>query len=146
MFKCCIYQFINMNILCRLIYVGKIICFNPVFINALLIKSYTVNSLLMKNKKSIFTIRPQGSILNAKKGKSIHQSLKWVLVIAQCFGQMPVTGVTNRDPKYLKFSWKSWRFFYCIIYCTCIVLINLVLMQIILTKGLNFFLSSKYRL
>nr|WKF45114.1 gustatory receptor 6 [Podabrus annulatus] len=96
----------------------------------------------MTSKKKVFTISPYAVTRKAKKGKSVHQCLKWVLVIAQCLGQMPVTGVTNPDPKYLKFTWKSCRLFYCVIYCICVTLINMVYIQIVLINGINFFLST----
>lgn len=51
----------------------------------------------------------------ADPSANVHQVLKVVLIMAQCFGQMPVQGITSPTPKSLRFTWISFRFAYSIL-------------------------------
>nr|WKF45123.1 gustatory receptor 15 [Podabrus annulatus] len=71
----------------------------------------------MKNKNKVHVSGRHGNISKGKTGKSIHVCLKWVLLVSQYLGLMPVIGVSNSNPNSLRFSVISWRFLSCILYC-----------------------------
>lgn len=45
---------------------------------------------------------------------SFHKSIYPIMIIAQCFGVMPVRNVTYKCPKDLKFTWKSFRYLFAV--------------------------------
>nr|XP_016936634.1 gustatory receptor 5a for trehalose [Drosophila suzukii] len=47
---------------------------------------------------------------------SFHEAVFPVLVVAQCFCLMPVSGISASSCQGLKFSRRSWRFWYCVTY------------------------------
>mgnify|MGYP005985519111 CR=1 FL=1 len=55
--------------------------------------------------------------------KFFHQRVRWVLVMAQSFGLLPVRGVTGENYNDLSFSWYLKRVFYSqvLIFGSCFV-------------------------
>lgn len=52
---------------------------------------------------------------NFSSCKSFHESISFVLVIAQCFAMLPVIGVKNPSVHDLRFKWESIRTIYSLI-------------------------------
>lgn len=52
--------------------------------------------------------------------KTVLSSVKFILVMGQCFALLPVDGVMKSKLIYLKFKWKSWKCIYaiCCLLCT----------------------------
>lgn len=46
---------------------------------------------------------------------SFQKSISQTLVFGQLLGLMPISGITSGDSIDLKFKWKSFRFFYCVV-------------------------------
>lgn len=44
-----------------------------------------------------------------------HKSFQLPLIMAQCFGICPVSGITNSNYKSLQVKWLSWRVFYSLV-------------------------------
>nr|QHN69203.1 gustatory receptor 5 [Sirex noctilio] len=44
---------------------------------------------------------------------SLHSALKPIILLAQCFAVLPISGANSLDASYLKFSWKSPKVLYC---------------------------------
>ena len=59
---------------------------------------------------------------------TFHEAMTAVLVVAQCFGVMPVIGITSKDPRKLRFSFKSFRMvnFY-ITFCCVSILFGIII-------------------
>lgn len=66
-----------------------------------------------------FRMKPISGIdLNKQKNiksHNIHNSMKFVIRLANCFALLPVEGATQNDLDYLQFRWKSLKIFYAII-------------------------------
>lgn len=45
---------------------------------------------------------------------SFHEAVGSVLVVAQCFGMLPVVGIKAESAYRLKFTWKSFRTIYSV--------------------------------
>ncbi|KAF2896731.1 hypothetical protein ILUMI_09438, partial [Ignelater luminosus] len=60
----------------------------------------------MSGSKKIYVVdrKVQNELQKAitSKNRSIHRSLKWILILAQCFGQIPVQGIASPDARYLR--------------------------------------------
>ncbi|RZC42767.1 uncharacterized protein BDFB_000644, partial [Asbolus verrucosus] len=54
--------------------------------------------------------------MSQRRVTSIHSCLCFMLIFAQCFGMLPVSGITNEDYGSLKFRWTSKRTLYSIIF------------------------------
>lgn len=67
----------------------------------------------------------------------VHQALTIVLVLAQCFGQMPVQGITSPSPRSLKFTWVSFRFAYSILEIIGATFVVFALSMSISRNGMN---------
>lgn len=68
----------------------------------------------------VIKIRPQINVLS---------SVRFILLMGQCFALLPIDGVLSNEVTNLKFSWKSYKSFYSIIYfisTTFILLINTI--------------------
>lgn len=69
--------------------------------------------------------KDKNSILNLEKkskfntNTSFHESIKYILVFSQFFGVLNVQNVTDRDERNLKFSWKSKRTIYAMLFLVC---------------------------
>lgn len=51
--------------------------------------------------------------LRKKKGiKHFHQSIAFLISLAQIFGLMPIQGVGGSSDRSLHFTWKSWKIVY----------------------------------
>lgn len=61
-----------------------------------------------------------------------------VLVIAECFGMMPVRGVTRSHPRYLSFSWTSFRTIYCLVFILCSSVDSIFTIYRVLNKPITF--------
>ncbi|XP_043525141.1 gustatory receptor for sugar taste 64f-like isoform X6 [Frieseomelitta varia] len=46
---------------------------------------------------------------------SLHASMRPIIMLAQCFSLFPVSGVNSPDASYLRFTWRSPKFIYCVI-------------------------------
>ncbi|XP_023290777.1 gustatory receptor 5a for trehalose [Orussus abietinus] len=44
---------------------------------------------------------------------SLHVSFRPIIIMAQCFSVLPVSGINSPDPSNLKFTWRSPRILYC---------------------------------
>lgn len=75
-----------------------------------------------------------------RKEYSLHQSLKTVLMITQCFGQLPVLGITDQSSKTLKFSWLAWKTFYSIAIAFSLTMLCFVYLYRFAKYGTNLFL------
>lgn len=53
--------------------------------------------------------------LKFNQGQSFHQAVVPILVTAQIFGLMPVTGISSSTPYGLWFKWRSIRTCFCFI-------------------------------
>lgn len=78
-----------------------------------------------------------------KQEKSFHKSMTFVLILAQCFGQLPIQGITSPDVQALHFKWKSWRTLYCALICVGATFVSMMQIIKLLTKGMNLFEISK---
>lgn len=81
-----------------------------------------------------------------KHERSFHRSMTFVLILAQCFGQLPIQGITSPDVQALYFKWKSWRTVYSALICTGATFISMMQIIKLLTKGMNLFEISKYNI
>lgn len=79
-----------------------------------------------------------------KNEKSFHKSMAFVLILAQCFGQLPIQGITSPDVQALQFKWKSWRTLYSILICIGATFVSLMQVVKLLTRGMNLFEISKF--
>lgn len=60
-----------------------------------------------------------------KQNNTTHNSLAFIVIFAQCFGLLPVTGITENH-HHLKFKWTSKRAFYSV-FLLIIATINTIL-------------------
>lgn len=63
------------------------------------------------------------------RSEHVHQALSSVLILAQCFGQMPLEGVTSPSSKSLKFTFATFKIVYTsllIIGATFVIVANLL--------------------
>lgn len=89
-------------------------------------------------------IQPQSKIQHRiKQEKSFHKSMAFVLILAQCFGQLPIQGITSPDVQALFFKWKSWRTIYCALICVGAAFVSMMQIIKLLTSGMNLFEISK---
>lgn len=51
---------------------------------------------------------------NKRKDQNLQKSLKIVTILANCFGLLPVDGITSDCTKNLKFKWKSLKVVYTV--------------------------------
>lgn len=80
-----------------------------------------------------------------KKHKNIHKSFAFVLILAQCFGQLPVQGITSPDVQALHFSWMSWKCGYSILICAGAMFYCSMQIGVLLTRGMNLYEISKFQ-
>lgn len=88
-------------------------------------------------------VKPQPKF-GANRDQSFHKSMSFVLILAQCFGQLPVQGVTSPNVQDLYFKWKSWRTLYCALICIGATFVSMMQIIKLLTKGMNLFEISKH--
>lgn len=55
------------------------------------------------------------AIAKQKQPPSTQTTVKFIVILAQCFTLLPIDGVTSTTPADLKFTWKSWKIFYTIL-------------------------------
>ncbi|KAK4879373.1 hypothetical protein RN001_007519 [Aquatica leii] len=107
---------------------------------------YTKKRNLKKGLNEVYTIYKgrQVSLLKPinSSSRSFHGALKWILITAQCFGQIPVIGITKPDVKLFKFKWKSWRTFYCILNCTGAFFLTSTYVINVFVNGMDIFSST----
>jgi hypothetical protein len=60
-----------------------------------------------------------------------------VLVIAQCFGLMPVIGITQPTPNKLKFQWRCLRSLYTVLYVLACIWVLLMAIKNTANKGFS---------
>uniref|UniRef100_A0A240SYM1 Uncharacterized protein n=1 Tax=Phlebotomus papatasi TaxID=29031 RepID=A0A240SYM1_PHLPP len=110
-------------------HVKQLICFPAVFtiickkINNKVVTSFVNFKLFSKS----FKIRNQDLIIykafsNNFKYEypwsydgSFQEAIKKIIIMAQCFGVLPVIGVTSKSPSNMRFSWLSFRTIYSIV-------------------------------
>lgn len=101
----------------------------------------------MSGSKKIFVVdhkvQNELQIAITSKNRSIHRSLKWILLLAQCFGQIPVQGITDPDARHLRFMWKSWRVLYCLLNCIGAGILTVFYVYYVVTKGYDLIQLSK---
>lgn len=49
----------------------------------------------------------------------LQKNLKYILILAQCFGILPVYGIYSDNPKSLRFAWFSCKVSYTIFLTIC---------------------------
>jgi len=59
------------------------------------------------NLKCLHKVGAVSKIMTCSGG--FHEAVRPILLIAQCFGVMPLLNITSKCPSSLKFSWKSFR-------------------------------------
>lgn len=66
----------------------------------------------IRNSTAVYIIEESNcDVLNCRMGY-LQRHLRYVLILAQIFGILPVYGISFDDPLKLKFSWQSWRVLY----------------------------------
>lgn len=69
--------------------------------------------ILKKTQSDVaLAIEPDARMSSFQKS-SFQENIKFFIIIGQCFGLMPLEGITNKNVRELKFTWKSWKFLYC---------------------------------
>lgn len=74
----------------------------------------------------------------AHRSEHIHQAFSKVLILAQCFGQMPIQGITSPTYKSLKFTYVSLRTLYSILLIVGAAFVLSTESIWLLRKGLSF--------
>ncbi|XP_049822393.1 gustatory receptor for sugar taste 64f-like [Aethina tumida] len=70
--------------------------------------------ILKKTQSDVaLAIEPDAKMTSFQKS-SFQENIKFFIIIGQCFGLMPLEGITNKNVRELKFTWKSWKFLYCL--------------------------------
>lgn len=89
-------------------------------------------------------VEPQSTTQHrTKHEKCFHKSMAFVLILAQCFGQLPIQGITSPDVQALHFKWKSGRTIYSVLICIGATFVSMVQIIKLLTRGMNLFEISK---
>ncbi|CAH0557391.1 unnamed protein product [Brassicogethes aeneus] len=57
-------------------------------------------------------MKNQKAIPNSLK---FYESMKFPIIISQCFGFFPISGITNTNCQNTKFKWRTWRMLYAFI-------------------------------
>lgn len=66
----------------------------------------------MKNIKSLtIVLQPKSFVAHPE---FLHNTISFVILLAQFFGLMPIYGIRGKDYSNLKFRWKSLRFLYTV--------------------------------
>lgn len=99
-----------------------------------------MDGILMRCLTNPIKVEPkEKKVLKPRKEKSLHSSIAFVLVLAECFGQLPIQGVTSPDVQSLHFTWKSWKTVYSLLICIGASFVSLMQIVTLLTKGMNLF-------
>ncbi|KAJ9573599.1 hypothetical protein L9F63_009015, partial [Diploptera punctata] len=77
------------------------------------------------------------SKIHTENVNSFHHVMSSVLITAQCFGVMPVSGITAPSAKQLRFRWWSIRTVFCMI-VTLGAFLNLTFSFMIMKSGISF--------
>lgn len=110
----------------------------------MILNQLKTDGMIMKYLQNPIKVEPKDKkSFKRRKEKSFHKSIAFVLLLAQCFGQLPVQGILCNDVQSLRFSWKSWRTVYSILICVGAAFISLMQIASLLTKGMNLFEISK---
>lgn len=75
--------------------------------------------------------------------KPLHQILSPILVLAQCFGLLPVYGITARTSTKLKFRLISVKVLNTLVIVIGNILLGLSLSQLFFDEGVNFYTSGR---
>ncbi|XP_075162534.1 gustatory receptor for sugar taste 64f-like [Haematobia irritans] len=75
---------------------------------------------------------------NFSSGGHFHEAVGRIFVIAECFTMMPVRGVTASHPRYLSFSWWSFRTIYSMVFIVCMVIDTIISIYKILHRPITF--------
>lgn len=70
--------------------------------------------------------------------KTMHTSIKFMIILAQLFALLPVNGIGSSRPSYLKFTWWSCRMVYTGFLFSSTVFIVLMGFYHMLLEGLRF--------
>ena len=68
---------------------------------------------------------------------TFHVAIAPILVIAQCFGIMPVVNIAQRDPRKLRFQWRSLRTLLTVILILSGFLTAILLLKSLLKTGIS---------
>lgn len=74
--------------------------------------------------------------------KCLHQTLAPVLILSQCFGLIPVYGITGSTPSNLNFKWMSLKVLHTFIILAGIIFCGFGFGIEFIDQGINFFSSS----
>lgn len=85
-------------------------------------------------------------MLKKLTNKTLHTSLKVILTIGQCFGLMPVIGISDNHPIKLKFIWKSWRVMFSLVVVLAQGFFASMTVISFFSNGVDLRRSSKYPL
>lgn len=103
-----------------------------------------MNAFLVRFFQLPKKVKPQSKVQRIiKQEKSFHKSVAFVLILAQCFGQLPIQGISSPDVQALFFKWKSWRTLYCALICIGAAFLSMMQIIRLLTNGMNLFEISK---
>lgn len=104
-----------------------------------------MNALFVRLFQEPRKVKPPQKVVpyETKQEKSFHKSMAFVLVLAQCFGQLPIQGITSSDVQALHFKWLSWRTLYGILICIGAAFVSMMQIIKLLTRGMNLFEISK---
>ena len=75
--------------------------------------------------------------------QSFQKSIRFVIILAQCFGQMPVSGVNENNARGIHFTWKSWRVLYTLLCCLGMGFVSSVRLYKLLKQGADIFIISE---
>lgn len=70
--------------------------------------------------------------------KLTHRSIKFVIIMAQIFGLMPVNGVISNNPSYLRFTYRSFKFVYSTLFLIGSIAVALIGINHSLAEGWAF--------
>lgn len=108
------------------------------------IEQTKMNTLFIRQFRTPVKVEPQSRRrYRIKHEKSFHKSMAFVLILAQCFGQLPIQGITSPDVKALHFKWKSWRTLYSVLVCVGATFLFVMKIISLLARGMNLFEISK---
>lgn len=75
---------------------------------------------------------------------SLHYLIKNILIVAQCFALLPVSGIT-KNVRNLKFEWLSFRTIYALTMTLLLFLYSIFMLFYALSNGSNFFSFGKFQ-
>lgn len=83
------------------------------------VKAY-ISIKIISVVRSVASMTPSEvtTVESVNASRSFHESMKIIIVIANCFGLLPVSGVRSASAEDLNFKWNSPKVFYSLIVLT----------------------------